>query len=54
MKSNQERKGLIMAEVTYADGDHNNEKQKKIHDEVVKKSETREKKKNTMVLLSKK
>ena len=34
-----------MAEVTYAEGDHNNEKQKKIHDEVVDKSETREREK---------
>ena len=32
-----------MAEVTYADGDHTNEKQKKIHDKLVDKIETREK-----------
>ena len=34
-----------MAEVTYADGDHTNKKQKKIHDEVVDQAETREKNK---------
>ena len=31
-----------MAEVTYAEGDHDNKKQKKIHDELVDKIETRE------------
>ena len=34
-----------MAEVTYAEGDHDNKKQKKIHDELVDKIETREKEK---------
>jgi len=34
-----------MAKVKYAEGDHDNVKQKKLHDKVVKKSETREKKK---------
>ena len=34
-----------MAEITYAEGDHDNVKQKKIHDKVVKKSVTREREK---------
>ena len=34
-----------MAEVTYAESGHDNEKQKKIHDKVVEKAETREKEK---------